>query len=870
MATYVLDLEELDRTMVRDAGGKGAALGELRRIDGTSVPPGFCVPTAAFRRLVNGTPGLAAAIAGLDRLEPDDLEAVAERSAEVRRAVEAADVPAEVEAAVAHALERAGGDAWAVRSSATAEDSPTASFAGQHDTWLNVRGREAVLRGVRRCWASAFTDRAVAYRLRRGLSNDQAGMAVVVQRMVVPDASGVLFTADPVNGDRTVSCVEAAPGLGEALVSGAVDPDVFRVRDGVVLSRQIRTSGSALRASSSGGVAGVPVDPARRVETALTDAQLRRLVALGGRIEAHFGAPQDIEWCLADDELRVVQSRPITTLFPVPHAEDDAFRVYLSVGHQQMMTDAMKPLGLSLFQATALPRMHEAAGRLFVDVAPRLALPGSRAALLRAFDDADPLVGSALRTIVDRGDLAPPADEGPGSPPGDEAPVAPPADPPQPAPVDPSSVDDLIARTEASLSTLERDIAPLSGAALLAFIEEDVPELKRRLFDPRSTAVILAAFEATAWLNEHLETWLGERNVADVLTRSAPGNITSEMGLALLDVADVLRAHPDVVAFLEGVEDDRYLERLGAISGGVAVRGAVERFLDRYGMRCVGEIDVTRPRWRERPSALLPVLLGNVRRFEAGEARRRFAEGREQASAKEREVLARLRALPDGERKAEETARTIERLRRFIGYREYPKYGFVCRYGLYRQALVREARRLADRGVLRAPDDADFLRLEELAVVARTGTVDHELIDRRRRDFDAFRALVPPRVITSNGEVVPGTHARDGAPEGALPGLAVSTGVVEGRARIVHDLADADLEPGDVLVTAYTDPSWSPLFVAAAALVTEVGGLMTHGAVVAREYGLPAVVGVEHATRLIRDGRRIRVNGTDGFVELLD
>jgi pyruvate,water dikinase len=225
--------------------------------------------------------------------------------------------------------------------------------------------------------------------------------------------------------------------------------------------------------------------------------------------------------------------------------------------------------------------------------------------------------------------------------------------------------------------------------------------------------------------------------------------------------------------------------------------------------------------------------------------------------------------LPDGDRKADETKQMIDRVRTFMGYREYPKYGMVCRYFVYKRALLDEADRLMRHKVLREPEDVFYLTFEELHEVVRTNRVDDRLIDQRKEAFRSAQALAPPRVFTSDGEVVVGSYHRLDVPAGALVGLPVSSGTVEGRARVILDMGEADLEPGDILVTAYTDPSWTPSFVAIAGLVTEVGGLMTHGAVIAREYGLPAVVGVEEATRLIRDGQRIRVNGTDGWVETL-
>jgi len=374
--------------------------------------------------------------------------------------------------------------------------------------------------------------------------------------------------------------------------------------------------------------------------------------------------------------------------------------------------------------------------------------------------------------------------------------------------------------------------------------------------------------EAAWWLNEKLEAWLGEKNAADTLTQSVPHNVTSEMGLALLDVADAIRPHPEVVAFLEQAEEG-FLDALPGLPGGREARDAIRAWLDRYGMRGVGEIDITRPRWSERPTLLVPLILGHVRSFGPGEAGRRFERGLREAQQKEQDVLERLRALPDGGEKAEETKRMIDRVRTFAGYREYPKYGMVSRYFVYKRALLEEGERLVEAHVLREKEDIFFLRFDELHDVARTHQVDDELIRQRRDAFAIYQALTPPRVLTSEGEAVTGSYRREDLPPGALVGLAVSSGTVEGRARVILDLAEADLEPGDILVTAYTDPSWTPLFVAVEGLVTEVGGLMTHGAVIAREYGLPAVVGVEHATGLIRDGQRIRVHGTDGYVEIL-
>jgi pyruvate,water dikinase len=863
MSRYVMDFRDIGQAQVALVGGKGAHLGELSRIEGVRVPPGFCVTTDAFQRIMAEAPAVDDQLDRLSRLKADDREAIRTLGAEIRRTVEATPIPGDLAAAITGSLARLGAQAaCAVRSSATAEDLPTASFAGQQDTYLNVVGSAAVLEHVSRCWASLFTERAVAYRLRNGLDHRKLHMAVVVQHMVFSEVSGILFTADPLTGNRNVASVEASFGLGEALVSGLVNADVYKVRHGEVVARAIATKRLAIYASPTGGTRQQAIEVERQSRPALTDAQVVRLAALGRRIEAHFGCPQDIEWCLVEDDFLVVQSRPITTLFPIPETGDRENHVFVSVGHQQMMTDPIKPLGISVWQLTAARPMYTAGGRLFVDVTQALASPAIRASLVEGLGRSDPLIGDALKTVIDRGDfIRSLPDEAPAEPPPGVAPAT--------IETDPAIVTALIERSEASIAALKRDIRPLSGSALLDFILADIQELKRILFDPRSSQAIIAGMQAAWWLNEHLEAWLGEKNAADTLTQSVPNNITSEMGLALLDVADVIRPHPAVIARLEHVEDDDFVDRLAEVPGGQAARDAIQAWLDKYGMRCVGEIDITRPRWSERPVTLVPILLSNIKNFEPGAGRRRFEVGARQARQQEQALLERLRALPDGEQKAAETRRMIDRVRTFSGYREYPKYGIVSRYFVYKQALLAEAERLVQARVLGAREDVFYLTFQEFHEVVRVRQVDDQVIRLRKDAFRSFQTLTPPRVLTSDGEGFAGSYRRGDLPAGALVGLAVSAGTVEGRARVVLDMAEADLEPGDILVTAYTDPSWTPLFVVIAGLVTEVGGLMTHGAVIAREYGLPAVVGVEHATRLIRDGQRIRVHGTDGFVEML-
>ncbi|MEP6765957.1 MAG: PEP/pyruvate-binding domain-containing protein, partial [Gemmatimonadaceae bacterium] len=493
MSRYALSFEEIDETHVAIVGGKGANLGELSRIEGIQMPRGFCITTNAFLRLMSDarsaqTASIDDQLERLSHLKADDREGIRTVSAELRQTVERIPIPDDVAAAITSALARNDEHAaYAVRSSATTEDSPTASFAGQHDTYLNVVGAAAILQSVSRCWASLFSERAVAYRLQNGLDHRNVQMGLVVQRMVFPHASGILFTADPITGNRRVSSIDASFGLGEALVAGLVNPDVYKVRDGVIVSRSIGAKKLIIQALSGGGTHQQALEPERQNQPTLTNAQVVRVAELGRRIETHFGRPQDIEWCLVDDDFQFVQSRPITTLFPVPEVADGENHVYLSVGHNQMMTDAIKPLGLSFWQLTTPRPMAEAGGRLFVDVTQTLAAPSSRAGILEMTGKSDPLFRDALQSVLKRGnfirlipndilDAARPDDASANAPSSScaKAPLA----------LDPAIVTRLIASSEASVATLKRDIKGKSGTALLDFIVEDIRELKRILFDP--------------------------------------------------------------------------------------------------------------------------------------------------------------------------------------------------------------------------------------------------------------------------------------------------------------------------------------------------------------------------------------------------
>lgn len=876
----MLLFDEIEKAHLPLVGGKGANLGEMFNA-GFPVPPGFCITTEAYRTFLQASSEMEEMLSRLDRLKADQLQEISNIGKLIRHHIESITMPEEIKTAIIDGWKKSGEEwAYAVRSSATAEDLPSASFAGQQDTYLNVIGADQILQAVKKCWASLFTDRAIIYRMQNGFVHRSVFLSVVVQRMVFPQVSGIMFTADPVTGNRKIISIDASYGIGEALVAGMVSPDLYQVRAGKLIKKQIAKKEVAIYALPGGGTNKVKIAEERQTTSSLTDEQAVKLASIGRSIEKHFGSPQDIEWCLVNDEIFIVQSRPITTLFPVPAVNDDKLHLFISFGHVQMMTEAMKPLGISVLR-TLFPLgkssplgesslLLEAGGRLYVDFTKVLEYPQLRKRVPQILMNVDELIGQTVQSFLSREEFL--SSMNPGKK------------------LEPRLINNVLPTVFAVIKNIlfrehdhaiaemnqyiskyvheaRRKLQGVSGADRIIKIQKMLPAVLSTLF-PRLGPYLGAAVIAYKLIESWSRKWLGDVAELAGITKSPTGNVTTEMGLALGDVADVVRNHPAVIEYLKHARNATFFEELRETPGGEAVMPVLLSFLERYGMRGTGEIDITRPRWREAPTQLVPGILGHIKGVNPGQHRLDFMAGKVEAEHAAARLLDRLWETPGGSFKVKRMQRLIKVYRSLIGIREHPKYLLVQILDIIKQAIWEEANRLVANGVLEHLEDVFWFSLQEIKEMIETQRIDRNIITARQEQFQRDEKLAPPRAMTSEGEII---LAKPGAnvPPGALAGSPVSGGTAEGRARVIIKLEEAKMEKGDILVAPYTDPAWTMLFPLAAGLVTEVGGLMTHGAVVAREYGIPAVVGVDNATRKILDGQKIRVDGTHGYVEIL-
>lgn len=868
MSDFIQSYENTRKTDIARVGGKGANLGEMTSA-GFPVPPGFCVTTTAYHAFI--APFEKQLYAALEGVEPSDLNSIRAAGSAVRGLMAQHELPKSVAKAIVLGWRNAGTEhAYAVRSSATAEDLPSASFAGQQDTYLNVIGEAEILAQVKNCFISLFTDRAILYRIQNGFPHKLVALSAVVQRMVMPDVSGILFTADPISENRNTCSIDASFGLGEALVSGLVSADLYQVDkpSGEILTRQIAEKKIAILPLKTGGAETIDLPKAEQTRPALTDAQIKVLADIGCKIETHYGSPQDIEWALEGDEVFITQSRPITSLYPLAKVDDDTFHVFLSLSHLQVMTDPMPPLSVSIwkyFPPVGLNEigeyryLHDIGGRLYADISPLLRHRLFGKVFIKLMVVADQLAQAAVAELTTRPELH---EKGERLKLGrlvwallpyirqfphnlffkrTEGAVA------QANEV----ISSYISQTRAQISAAQSQAERLDAA--LSALHGAMPAVGK--FTPRMATGLVA--------QRLLRRLAGPENTAriDDLERGLVGNVVTDMNLSIGDLADELRQSEPLLEALKNGQG------LGAAKG-TQFLAVWQAFLAQYGARGPSEIDASRPRWREDPSSLLKMVIGMTAHDTPGAHRRHYKELTRQSDIAAGEIPKNLKGWSRG-LKRPLVKRLIKVAREFGALREHHKFLMILVLFEVKSVLVEIGERLAKSNVLETADDIWFLTIPEVKRALGEDAPLHEIIAARREDFAVNAKRTAPRVMTSEGEIPRPKLSVEGAPDGALIGSPVSAGIYEGLARVVKDPATETLTPGEILVAPFTDPGWTPLFVNAGALVTEVGGLMTHGSVVAREYGIPAVVGVPEATKAIKTGDRLRVNGEAGYVEIL-
>lgn len=871
-------LDDLDAGSLAELGGKAVNLGALLAA-GFPVPGGFCITTLAY--------GLAVE----DRIDPllselaaaDDLQPVAGR---IRQVVLDLPMPDEVADAVLQSYGRLGVDIpVAVRSSATAEDLPFASFAGQQDTYLNIVGRDALLDAVRRCWASLWTDRAVDYRARNGIDQGSVRLAVVVQEMVSAATAGVLFTADPVTGTRNHTVIDASPGLGEAVVSGAVNPDRFVVDSttGDILQRRIGDKRMLIRARADGGVERVDLGAGKH-EPSLGEDQLRALVALGRRVQDHFQSPQDIEWAIDESgQLWLTQARPITTLYPVPDkAGRPGTRSYLCVTLAQGLTRPITPMGLASFRLIAT----SVATMIGLPVADPLRGPdGFRVAGQRAFVDCTGVVRNRIgRRVVTNIFSVMEARAA--------AVITGLTDDPRFSVVESSPLRSLrpvfrVVRTvgiprrvlvaavspprayraiDDAEASIRRELSMPEGATPQARLDHVQRLLSSQVFMlmPMVVSYPAAGFLLLGLSQKLLGDLAGPGDLQTIL-RGLPKNVTTEMDLALWQLTEQIRADPEAAGLLT---EEPVAELVARFRGGSlpsAAQTGLSTFLRAYGHRAVAEIDVGIPRWSEDPSHLLGAIKNYLRlNDEALAPSRQFADGSAKAEAMRTELVRRM--AQRGRVRARMVGFGLRRARQLAGLRETPKFLLVLALAAIREQIRLVGEALTAAGRIAEADDVFFVDLAD----ARRGLEGEDLRplvrDRRAAYELEMRRRHIPRLLLSDGTEPEAVSIGAERPDGALMGSPASAGTVTASARVVLDPVGAHLEPGEILVAPSTDPGWTPLFLTAGGLVMEMGGSNSHGAVVAREYGIPAVVGVPEATSKIESGNTVTVDGAAGLV----
>lgn len=888
--SLILPLDSPDADLAR-AGGKGANLAILRRA-GYPVPPGFLITTDAYSEFVLANELQPRILQRVNSLDLQAATALESASTTIRALFQAAPIPHELRAAILDAYARLGSaQPVAVRSSATAEDLPGLSFAGQQDTFLNIIGSDALLDAVKQCWSSLWTARAIGYRARNGIASESIALAAVVQELIPAQVSGVSFTADPLTGNRFITVIDANPGLGEAIVSGQVEPDHYEInqRTGEIFRKRLGAKAVAIVPRAGGGTERVQLHDA--AVQALSDERILELARLCKKVADDYRAPQDIEWAWANDTFFLLQSRPITSLYPVPtHAPRDRFDIYFSFGAGQGVLDPFTPMGIDAIRhvlqgirhalgldGSPLETPDDAGMRLWIDVTTPLSDPRLRRPLETVLQTVVPSALPILRALVRDPRFKTRHVVSPRFIKHAFAFLFPLLRKVVGALRHPDAMRD---RMNAQVDAFLREQKAKAAGARTFHERLDVIENGLEQVFPQGpiayVPIVAGGFLSLILIRRLAAREADERNLALQLTRGLPHNVTTEMNLDLWARSQRISANEPSRHALTQESASTLATQYALRSLPSVAQYELDEFLARYGIRGVAEIDLGRPRWRQDPTPLFNLLKSYLELDDPNAAPDMvFAHGAQEAETVMNELVARLRQTRAGRLRARLVQAAFVRVRALLGVRESPKFAIIRAYGLYRELLLQCGEELVRAGDITRADDVFFLTLQELRQrtfldpVTGNGDSLRTLVASRRGEYQREllrRAL--PVLLTSDGDTFYDVPQTSGAND--LIGEPVSPGVVEGRVHVVLDPRGAQLQPGEILVCPATDPGWTPLFLAAGGLVMEVGGLVTHGSVVAREYGIPAVVGVVNATQRLQSGQRVRVDGSHGRVTILE
>ena len=866
---YTRMLDEITKKDFSDVGGKGANLGEMIN-SGLPVPGGFVLLTASYRQFIKANRLEQNIDNLLDNVDEQDLQGLEEAAAKIQALFQEAVIPEEILDGITSAYESIGKSAVAVRSSATAEDLPGTSFAGQYNTYLNVRGNEELYDTIKKCWASLWNYRALSYRVKQNINNSGLAHGVVIQKMVDAEKSGILFTANPVNGRRDQMLLNSSWGLGEAIVGGEVTPDQWIMDKGkndILEERFAKKEVMTIRQDK--GIEFVTVPAEMEKQVTLNRDEVLSLLDLGHKVEQYFGSPQDIEWAYQDGEFFLVQTRPITSLYPLPKPVENkgGLRVHVNMNVlSQGMQEPLTPMGYHIFMKNVVGPAklfskeivdeddlwwcQDVGGRMFLDYTDLLRDEKKWEAMIYNdyFSDQDPLAAKAMMQWLQK------------------------------------NREEITAQKSVMVPYIIRNIIPFlklfwpMGSAMaygtlfpLKARAKAIAEFQKVAEDTRNRAGSLKTIEDKLnYIDERLDyfinmAWstlsliapsfsnlekaekLAARYLEDtsdfrLVEKSLPYNATTEMGMEMMKIAKALDQRGEKPS-------------LGTPE--------IKAFMAKYGHRSVEEVDIGIPRWDEEPDYVLGLINSYIDNQSYEQGLNNFYRGAEEAELAIQRITARLKEAGKT-RLAVRVEIMLRNYREVFGLREESKFTLTQIYHVVRCLFIEIGEELKAKGLLDETLDIFFLHFKDI----RSGGNLKAIVEANREAYNRYMNLKAPRLLINTGESI---FAAAEEVDGSLIGIPVSAGVYEGRARILYSPEESSrLEKGDILVTRGTNPAWTPMFLNLGAIIMESGGPISHGAVVAREYGIPAVVGVGEATNLIKDGQIVRVNGESGQVTLVD